>query len=126
MPDLRKKAERNRGRNPLLKNRVVDLKAFRRHKNAKSRETRKWSYRSVLYWIAIILVFLSIACGILGMIIIPFRAQFVIFAIFLAVIGLVTGLALSALLDRRARKVMGYLCIGLLIAFVAGVAKLGF
>jgi membrane associated rhomboid family serine protease len=126
MPDLRKKAERNRGKNPVQKNRVVDLKAFRRHKHAKSGEERPFSYRSVLYWIAVVLVYLSIACGISGMIVIPLRAQLIIVAIFLAVMGLLTGLVMSALMDRRARKLMGYLCIGLLIAVVAGVAKLGF
>ncbi len=126
MPHSRKKEERDHGRKSLLKNRVVDLKAFRRHKNAKSRQERHFNYRTLLYALALALAFLSIACGILGFVILPFRAQLILLSVFFAVIGFVVGLIMCALLDRRARKVLSYLCIGLLLAFVAGIIKLGF
>ncbi len=126
MPNSKKKMERDHKQNSLTKNRVVDLKAFRRRKNGKIKKVSLFGYRSILFGLVVILLSLSILCGIFSLFALPWRAKFVIWAAFFATIGLVGGLALSVASDRRAQKLMGLLSMSLLLAMIAAIVKTGF
>ncbi len=125
MPDSRTKMERDHGQNSHSKSRVVDLNSFRKRKSSKTKNENRFGYRSVLFGIVVILLSLSLICGILGFLVMSQRSQFAIWSAFFAVVGLVGGFVMSAVSDRRAPKLMGLLCIGLLLALIAGVVKVG-
>jgi len=107
------------------KTRVVELQAFRTKKRLDAWRQRRPQPRVFIYYVVVALFAVSALFAVMGYLPLAIAGKSIVWAVFLAIIGLAFGLGLYVGHYLRVWRMMGCLSVSLLVALLAGAIRFG-